>query len=432
MKERVAVIGGGISGLSAAYFAQKKGYAVDLYERTDQLGGLAGSFDFDGLTIDKFYHFICGADQKLISFAHRLGLGDKIRFAPTKSALFYNNKYYPFGTHIDLLRFSPISLISRLKFGLNTVLSKYRRDWIALDTIPAKDWLIRRLGEKAYEVIWDPLLRVKFGKVHDKISAAWIWHRINRVASSRRTPLSREKMGFFLEGTKTLIDKLVEKIKESGGLIYMNSDVQGIKKAVDTFDLFMNEQKKSGYNKVIIAVPLPMAAELVKPLHPEYAHKLSSIEFIGIVCGIFRLKTKVSEAFWLNINDPRMEANGLIEYTNLNSLQGKTEDNIVYIPFYVAPDNKWYVMDENTMQYEMVTYLKLINPDLSEDNVIGFRAFRSPYAQAVCTVGFMKKMPPVSSPINDLYILDSTQVYPSDRTLDSLIRLAEKTVGDNL
>ena len=322
MSKKLAIIGGGISGLSAAFFALQKGHTVDLYEKSDWLGGLADSVDFDGLMIERFYHFICGGDDRLLGLAGRLGLGDRIRFRPTKTAYYLNGRYYPFTSGFDLLRFSALPFSSRIRFGLNVVESKLSSRWKHLDDLTAKDWLIRRTGVRVYRAIWEPLLKIKFHDQHDRISAAWIWHRIHRVATSRRTLLSKERMGYFIGGSQTLITALEKSILGAGGKIFLGTEIISLERSMGRFLLTSRNEQRNGYDGVVLSIPLPRAARIVQPLDPAYARKLSSIEFIGVVCGLFRLRKPVSGAFWLNINDPRLPANGLIEYTKLECHAG--------------------------------------------------------------------------------------------------------------
>ena len=431
MSKKVAIIGGGISGLSAAYFALVKAYSVNLYESSDRLGGLAASFDFNGLTIEKYYHFICGGDHNLIEFARQLGISDKLQFQPTKTAYYYNGRYYPFAAPLDLLRFSPISLKSRFKFGLNVIYSKYTDKWEKLDEISGKEWLLRRIGETAYNVIWHPLLKIKFGNYYDRISAAWVWHRIHRVATSRKGPFSKEKMGYFEGGSQTLINEVKNKIKELGGSIHLNSKIKNITKKNNILQLILDSGSQFDFDRIVLAVPLPISAQIIKTIDLDYSSQLSSIDFLGIVCGIIRLREKVTDAFWLNINDSRIAATGLIEYTNLNPLKEISPHKIVYIPFYVPIDDRWFSMDEESIRSEFFNMLKIIRPSLIESDIVDFRAFKSPHAQAICTTGFKDKMPLVKTPIKNLFLLDSTQVYPSDRTLSALIGLAEEMVEEN-
>jgi protoporphyrinogen oxidase len=431
VRNKVAVVGGGISGLSTAYFALHKGFDVSLYESSARLGGFAASFDMAGLTIEKYYHFICRGDQKLIELSNRLGINHKIKFQVSKTACFYNGHYYPFSTPLDLMKFSPISLSSRLKFGLNILSSKYIREWEKLDQISGKEWLCKHIGEEAYNAIWDPLLKIKFGNNYDMISAAWVWHRIFRVSTSRKTLLSREKMDYLEGGSNTLISAITRQIEQLGGSIHLNSKVQKITKTNHSFKLILESGRHTCSDRIVLAVPLPVTAEIIKDLDPGFSLKLSSIVFYGILCGVFRLKEKVSDAFWLNINDSRIVANGLIEYTNLNPLEEISPHKIVYIPFYVPVDNEWFLMDEASLQYRFLAMLKILKPSLSKNSVVDFRVSKSPYAQAICTIGFKDKVPPVTTPVKNLFLLDSTQIYPSDRTLSALIGLAEKMVDDN-
>jgi len=422
------VIGGGISGLSAAYFLLKKDYVIDLYECSYQLGGLASSFDFGGIIIEKYYHFICGGDEKLIDFADEIGIGEKIKFQSTKAACFYNGKYYPFSTPFDLLKFFPISPISRLRFGFNTAYSKVRKKWEHLDDISAKKWLIRSIGEEAYQVIWHPLLKEKFGEYYDQISASWIWHRIHRVASSRKNIFSKEKMGYFEGGSQTLINAVTQKIQKMGGIIHLNQKVEHIKKSNRGLKVYFDSKKHHEFDKIVLAVPLPVAAEIIKNLDLEFSERLSSIKFIGVICGIFRLHDNITAAFWLNINDPRIAANGLIEYTNMNPLEEIRRDKIVYMPFYLPVGNGRFPEDESILQKDFFKMLKIIKPELSTDCLVDFRVFRSHYAQPICNIGFKDKMPPVKTPIEHLFLLDSTQIYPSDRSLNAMIGLTENMV----
>jgi protoporphyrinogen oxidase len=71
----VAVIGAGAMGLAAAYHALKAGHDVVLYEGDSVPGGMAAHFDFGGLSIERFYHFVCKADQPLFDLMVELGIG---------------------------------------------------------------------------------------------------------------------------------------------------------------------------------------------------------------------------------------------------------------------------------------------------------------------------------------------------------------------
>src|SRR5687768_12089929 len=112
--KRAVVIGGGPAGLKAAHVLQKSGVHVTLLEGDQVLGGLASSFDVQGVRIERYYHFICRGDDELADTLTELGLQDRLHWVASRMAYFVDGRLYPFLTPIELLRFAPLALHDRL------------------------------------------------------------------------------------------------------------------------------------------------------------------------------------------------------------------------------------------------------------------------------------------------------------------------------
>ena len=425
---KVAVIGGGISGLTTAFKLSQAGAAVTVYERSSRLGGLASSFDMGAYQLERYYHFVCGGDEGLYQLLRELEIFDKLKWQQSTTGFFYEGKLYPFRGGLDLLRFSPISLFSRLRFGLIVLYARFLRDWQSLDEIPAKQWLINFLGQSTYQVIWEPLLKIKFGRYHEQVSAAWLCHRIYRVSKSRPNLFEPEKMGYVEGGCQTIIDALERKISLQGGEIRLNSPVQSILVENDQVSGVVVDDTQHQYDKVVAAVPLSRLNRLLPKTNlPKVANlkaALEQIHYIGVVCLVLRLKKSLTDYFWVNINDSSMSINGIIEYTNLNPCPELGGDKIVYVPFYLPTDEPRYTFKPQQLLAEYLAALKQINPDFRSDWVIDYRVFRNPQAQAICTTDFLKKIPDYNPPVPNLLFLDSIHIYPEDRTLSGMADLA--------
>jgi protoporphyrinogen oxidase len=153
---------------------------------------------------------------------------------------------------------------------------------------------------------------------------------------------------------------------------------------------------------------------------------MRQVNYIGVVCAIFSLSRPYSRYFWMNINDPRISFNGIIEQTNLNHTWQAAGLNLVYVPYYLPVDQPRYSASDQALFDEYTTMLKYVNPAFETGWIKDYQVYRAPYAQAICTTGFAALVPPVRSPVSGLYITDSTQFYPEDRTLSAAIQQGHK------
>jgi protoporphyrinogen oxidase len=425
---QVVIIGAGLAGLSAAYDLTERGFRVIVLETAKQVGGLASSILIDGVPIERYYHFICRGDSDLVNLVYELGIGDKLHWRHAKTSYLYHGNMYGFSTPFDLLGFEPIPFSQRIRFGLNVVRSRYRKEWRSLDKITAKSWLIDQVGPQAYEVIWDPLLRVKFGASHSKVSAAWIWHRVNRVANSRPRLWEPDSLGYLEHGTATIIGALLDKLQQSNacqvrtGVSVDRIAVEGAR-ATGVFLSQTGEYIPSAF--IVSTVALPTLLSFLPP-QGDYTERLSSIEYLGVVCMLLQLDRQFTDSFWVNINDPRISFNGIIEYTNLNPRPDLGRSHFVYIPFYLQPRDERWAFEDDQLYVEYTTALKLLNPEFDASWVKNWWVSRDQYGQAVCTVGFADIVPNHETPLGGLYITDSTQYYPEDRTISAAIRLGRR------
>jgi protoporphyrinogen oxidase len=203
-------------------------------------------------------------------------------------------------------------------------------------------------------------------------------------------------------------------------LIFDKDSVRGI--VVNGKDQF--------FDAVVSTVPLPAFLRLIPPsLQGEYWTRLRNIESIGVLCVFLRTAKRLSKFFWTNINDPRIELAGLIEYTNLNPLSHLGGDSIVYLPQYIPSTAEKFSKSNEAIIHEYLGYLKVISPHFSEDQVKQAFVFREKYAQPICDVGFTKDIPEMRTPLRGLYLTDSSQLHPDDRTISNSLGLGKSAAA---
>lgn len=420
----VAIIGAGVMGLSAAFYAARAGHRVTVFEHDRVPGGMAAHFDFDGISIERFYHFVCKADQSTFELLRELGIGDRMRWRPTSMGYFMDGTLNRWGDPISLLRLPGLGLIDKLRYGLLAFTSTKRSDWTRLDRMTADTWIKSWVGPRAYEKLWRPLLYLKFFEHADNISAAWIWTRLKRVGTSRRN-LLQEELGYIEGGSETLVRALCEAITRLGGTIRLGAAVQEICAADGAVTGVRTSEGAFPADRVISTVPTPYVSKLVPALPADWKSKYDAIPNIGVVCVMFRLKRSVTPHFWVNISDSRIDIPGIIEFSHLRPLP----NTLVCVPYYMPQSHPKWAKGDSSFVDEAFGYLRIINPTLCRDDIVATRVGRLRHAQPVCAPRFLQTIPDVVTPIRGLQIADTCYYYPEDRGISEGARLARTMVG---
>ena len=422
---KIVIIGAGVMGLSCALDLLEEGHDVSVIEAAPSPGGMAGSFEFGGARAEKFYHFICGADDGYFRWLDRLGLAKRLSWRQTSMSVFHGGQLYPFGDPLSLLRFEPLSFSARVRYGLHVLQAKRLDDWRALENVPAREWLIEGTGEESYRVVWEPLLRQKFGPHTDSISAAWIWSRIHRLASSRNR-MFQESLGFLDGGTDVLVTAFVDAVRALGGRIECGAPVERLHLDAGQAVGVSASGVEHPADAVVSTVPLPILTRIGPDLPSDYVDQALALDNIGVRCILLKLTKPLTKFFWVNVNDDSLPICGLIEYTNLNPADGYS---LVYSPTYVPRTDPEYARPDEEVFEETLEAISVILPAFDRATVVDYRVFREPFAQPVCLVGFQKKLAPLRTPVPNLVAADTTHLLPHDRSISDSLDLAGKLMA---
>ena len=431
-KYDVVIVGGGFTGLSAAYYLSKKGKKVKLIEKEKYLGGLAGSFDFKNkVKVEKFYHHWFTSDNYVLDLIKDLKLTSKITENPGNTGLYFNHKVWDFSNPLDLLKFKPLSFFNRIRLGLSIYYIRSIKDWKKIEHLNIEEWLTPIVGKQVFKIIWKPLVDRKFADYANDISAAWIWKRLIIRGSSRKK-LAKETLLYFQGGFDCLIEKIKESIVSNGGSIETSVNVKSIDFNDKSINSIVTSKGKIYGDKYLLTCAYPIINQFFKMAkHKKWLEKINSIKYIGNICLVLQLKKSLSSTYWLNVNDSNFPFVGVIEHTNFDTDSDFKGSKIVYLSRYLSVKDKDWSLTNKEYFLSSIRHLQDMFPKFSEDWVIDYKIWKADYAQPITSKNYSKIIPNYFTPFSNLQIANMAQVYPEDRGTNYAVREGKK-ISQNL
>jgi protoporphyrinogen oxidase len=421
----IGIIGGGATGLTAGYLLSKKGHTVAVYEKSEEdLGGIAGAVPIRDAYIDKFYHHIFSCDTDILSLAEELGLYGDMLWEEPRNGLYLNGKLYPFTNPIDLITFPEIGLFSRFRMGLAVLLAKNVRDFHDLEDITAKDWLIQKTGQDAYEKIWQPLLYSKFDRDADQISGVWIWNKFKLRGSTRRN-INKERLGYLQGSFFSLYRRLAEEILSRHNVLIPSPAVNISPAPGGKVQIQSESGTNIIYDKALFTASPGELCQICE-FPEDYRQKALSIRYKANICMTLFVKKPVSDYYWITVAEKNAPFVLCVEHTNLIRDPGYGDCHILYLSRYLDASDLFFGASDDEIGAVFLAYLSRLFPDFDPEDILGSHVFRSAYAQPVVPLRHSGNILPMETPVENLYLAGMSQIYPEDRGQNYAVRMGRE------
>ena len=424
---KVGILGGGIMGVSIGYFLSKKGIQVEIFEASPMLGGLAGPLTLDdGTKVDRFYHAILSSDSHMRELCEELGIDDQLRFNETKMGFFYKNEIHSMNNIIEFLRFPPLGWIDRFRLGLTVLYAQFIRNWHRLEGISVEKWLIWLGGKRTYQNIWRPMLKAKFDGGFDDTPATYIWSRLVRIKSTRKGANQKEEAGHLIGGYISLIHAMAEQIKDAGGKIHLQTPVSKIEIEDNLAIGILVDDELIKFDRIVSTLQPPIFQHLISDASNEYRDFIGKTEYLGIICPLLVLDRPLTGYWTLNITDDSIPFTGVIETTSYINPQFVGGHHLVYLPKYTAPGSSLQKMSDEEIKELWLGYLEKMFPDFERHWIRYFIMNRARLVEPLHPVNGTHLIPPVHTPITNLYLATNAQIYPALTNGESISRKARE------
>ncbi len=419
---KIAIIGAGYAGMSAAYDLVKEKHRITVYESAKSAGGLARGFSDPkwDWTVDRFYHHWFAGDEHMLGLIKELGLSDKVLFPRPYTVLRHKEKWYPFDSTLSALLFPGLGWgVDKLRFGLVGVYLRLTKNWQSLEKITADAWMRKWAGDRVYEQMWEPLLVGKFGKYYQEVPMSWFWARIH----ARTT-----KLGTFEGGFQAFADAFAAILQEQGVEVKFNAKVEKVQKKGSQV-LVTSEGGKEAYDKVLVTTSPKSMQKLIPDLPESYLGKLAKLKHMGAVVLVAALKHQLSEQgyYWYSLPKGKdFPFLALVEHTNYVSPKHFGGEHIVYAGDYLDAGHEYFEMTAEQLMDKFAKSFARINPKFKRDWVRKVWLFKADYAQPVPQLNHSQNIPAIETPLEGIYFAGMSQVYPWDRGTNFAVEIGQR------
>jgi protoporphyrinogen oxidase len=444
---RVAVIGAGVAGLVCAHRLGQAGHTCDVYERWPGLGGQAATIDIGGgHLLERYYHHLFTSDRHIAELYEELGMPGELEWLPSSVAFFLEGRSWPFTSPLHLLRFSPLSLRSRIRMGVAVLRLQRGGDDVApFERMTARAWIRDAMGAEAYEKVWGPLLRGKFGDRADDISMAWLWGKLTMRRKLQGKESRQELLGYPRRSWEPLFGELARRVEAGGGRVLIDRPVKRLARADAGFEVeygapgsfrsghdprAFQAAGRERYDAVVATVPNDVFRGMLDlELPRDYLQRLDSIEYHTALCLLLELDRSFTPFYWTNIADAELPFVGVIEHTNLISPVRYGGRRFLYVANYLAPGHELLGLDADALLERYLPGLRRVNAAFDRSWVKASWLHREPAAQPIVTVGYHERIPALKTPVPGLVLANTTQVYPEDRGTNYAVRLGDQAAA---
>jgi protoporphyrinogen oxidase len=428
---RIGVVGAGILGTVLSLRLAQAGADVTLLERSPSPGGLAGSIDFSGHRVDRFYHVIVPSDERMIALAAELGLADQLSFTPVGVGFFVDGEMHPFNGIGDFLRFAPLSPLGRARLAWFVAQCQLRRDYSALEHKPLEDWLIRHCGRKLVQRIWRPLLDSRFDSSHAELPATYLWARTNRMRSAREGRSAGEKMGCLRGGHERLVLAAAARAEQLGVDIRLGAGVEGLLRDDSGAVSGVRVDGQDERFDLTIATLQPPA---LKHLLPEDLQPLLGAypsRYLGVVCLVLKLRRSLLPYYSVNICDPT-PITTVVETSHVVGTEHTDGLRLAYLPKYCEASAPEFSEDDRSIYDRFTAMLARLAPDFRHEDVVDWTVQRAPLVEPVHAMGHEPRVAPIWPGVAGLGLASASQIYPRLLNGESVLEMAERVADDAL
>lgn len=353
-KKKIVILGAGVGGLSAGYFLAKTGkYEVTVIEKERVIGGLCGSFEHDGFILDygahKLYSVIPGILDDICSL-----MGERLIKLPKKNRLFLRGHLVDYPLRLGSLA-QALGMVTFLWLGFGYAITFLKRFFDKKDAHSYEDYVVRRFGIPAYELVFKPLADKVWGNpsaLHSDMARARIpasggVEVILKLLGIKKDTSETNAEFFYYPryGFRDFPNILREYIESTGGKVVVGVEIGKIeqvnKKITSVSGTLEGQSVSFSCDYLVSSVHLPVISRLLfSETDSDFDQAINGLQFRHLILVyIFVRRSRVLDDQWIFFPESNLIFSRIFEQKQMNPELCPSDKTAICCDFTFSDDD---------------------------------------------------------------------------------------------
>lgn len=403
--KKIAIIGAGPAGLTAAYKLTSLGFHVEIFEAGNIVGGMSKTISMWGQLVDLGPHRFFSNSSTINNFWLEI-IENEYTKINRLTRIYYKNKFYHYPLRaINALKNlgifeSILCVLSYLKVKLkkNTNIKSF------------EDWVISKFGYRLFNIFFKSYSEKLWGIPCYDIDSDFASQRIKKLSlteaimsiflktNKKKHKTLADEFMYPIFGTGYLYEKMSKKIINQGGIVNLSTPISDIKiNANDSkqIQIELRNGKIKLFDHIISSMPLTSFIKAIDaPIEIQNISK--KLKFRNTILVYLRLNTDTTfPDQWIYIHSKELKTGRITNFNNWSAEINKgKKDTIICLEYWCYSDDEMWMWENekliNLAKKEIIK-TKLVNEKFIEDgNVV-----RIPKCYPVYTIGYKKNLEPI-------------------------------------
>lgn len=403
--KKVIVIGAGPAGLTASEQLQAAGYTVTLYEASENLGGLARSFQLWGQTVDCGPHRFFSNDPRINTYFKSF-VQDDYTTVNRLTRIFYRKRffYYPLQA-ANALGNLPFTTVIHI---LASYIGQRLRPIKSPSTF--EEWVVNKFGRKLFTIFFKNYSEKLWGIPCSKIDAEWAAQRIKKLSlwealkstlvgnKGNKHKTLVDQFAYPNQGSGQLYEAIAKKFIADGGTLKLGHPIAGV--VQDDQGRIIGVKESNGAfiaaDFVISTMPL---TQLVKGLQAPAAIQAHADALYFRNTMLVYVEVDASDLFpdnWIYVHSDDVQHGRITNFRNWSPKLYKDKNtSILCLEYWCFDHDAIWQFDADSMGVLAEAELRRMQLLKAEHHVLNTHLVRVPKCYPVYETGYQQHLQPI-------------------------------------